>query len=47
MIDEGKIRELQNVLDKRVKDANEQVRKIQDYNDKSHRDDQEIRFLRD
>lgn len=29
MIDEGKIRELQNILDKKIKDANDQTRKIQ------------------
>ncbi len=47
MIDEGKIRELQSILDKKIKDANDQTRKIQEYNEKSHRDDQEIKFLRD
>lgn len=47
MIDEGKIRELQSILDKKIKDANDQARKIQEYNQKSHRDDQEIKFLRD
>ena len=29
MIDEGKIREYQSVLDKRVKEANDQNKKIQ------------------
>jgi|JI61114C2RNA_FD_contig_61_1195115_length_2430_multi_2_in_0_out_0_1 hypothetical protein len=29
MIDEGKIREYQGILDKKIKDANEQTRKIQ------------------
>jgi len=29
MIDEGKIRELQNILDKKIKDANDQSKKIQ------------------
>jgi hypothetical protein len=32
MIDEGKIRELQSILDKKIKDANDQARKIQEYN---------------
>jgi hypothetical protein len=40
MIDEGKIRELQSILDKRIKEANEQNRKMQEYHEKSHRDDQ-------
>jgi len=40
MIDEGKIRELQIILDKRIKDANDQNKKIQEYHEKSHRDDQ-------
>jgi hypothetical protein len=46
MIDEGKIREIQSVLDKRVKEANDQNKKIQEYHAKSHQDEEEIQFLR-
>lgn len=47
MVDEGKIKELENVLGQRLKQANEANKRVKDLERKSEQDDQEIRFLRD
>ena len=47
MVDEGRIKELENVLAQRIKAANEANSKLKEYERKSEKDDEEIRFLRD
>ena len=47
MVDEGKIKELEQILAQKVRQANEQNLKINEYARKSEKDDEEIRFLRD
>jgi tRNA(Phe) wybutosine-synthesizing methylase Tyw3 len=45
-VDEEKIREVQKILNDKIKHANEQAKKLNDYARKSEKDDEEIRFLR-
>lgn len=47
MVDQAKIRELQNVLASKIKDANLNNHRLKELERKSEQDDEEIRFLRD
>lgn len=47
MMDEKKVRELQNILEGKMREANEFGHKIQEYSRKSEQDGEEIRFLRE
>lgn len=47
MIDEKKVRELQSILETKIRDANDFNNKLNEFSRKSERDDEEIRFLRE
>ena len=47
MADEGKIKEIEKVLNNKVKEANQFNRKLNDMSRKSDMNDQEVRFLKE
>ena len=47
MVDEGRINEIQKVLNGKIKEANDFNRKINDMSRKSDMNDQEVRFLKE
>lgn len=47
MIDEKKVRELQSILETKIREANDFNNKLNEFSRKSERDDEEIRFLRE
>lgn len=46
-MDEKKVRELQSILESKIREANEFNNRLNDFSRKSERDDEEIRFLRE
>lgn len=46
-MDEKKVRELQTILEGKIKEANDFNSKLNDFARKSEKDDEEIRFLRE
>lgn len=47
MADEGKIQQVQQLLNQKIKEANDFNKKINDMSRKSDMNDQEVRFLRE
>lgn len=47
MVDEGRVKEIQKVLNEKMKEANEFNKKLSDMARKSDMNDEEVRFLKD
>lgn len=47
MVDEGRVKEIQKVLNEKLKEANEFNKKVNEMSRKSDMNDQEVKFLKD
>lgn len=47
MVDEGRVKEIQKVLNEKLKEANEFNKKVNEMSRKSDLNDQEVKFLKD
>ncbi len=47
MVDEGKVKEIQKILNEKIKEANQFNKKVGEMSRKSDMNDQEVKFLKD
>lgn len=47
MVDEGRVKEIQKVLNEKLKEANDFNKKVNEMSRKSDMNDQEVKFLKD